>query len=175
MLLNGVNVFPLRVTFGRLVDYFMDAGGNVYSTKRGPLRALAGSRNGSGEIVYTLAGVSYSRRQLTKVAFAHADFKTETGGFGEAIAVAEAIDRKVGGAVVNGRTQNANQLVANKGYMIATVGPNSRLIFGSNPTFHVGESTVKAEAERIANLTPGTRVVILKVHASVVAGGVTWN
>ena len=41
---------------------------------------------------------------------------------------------------------------------------------GSDPVFAMRE-----EAERIANLKPGTRVVLLQAVASVVAGGTVWN
>jgi hypothetical protein len=174
MHLNSLHVFPLVQMDSMLNGYFMDASGNVYSNKSlhsaGVLAKLSGSRQPSGHY-YTLNKRAFRADDLIRRARAHKSFVFET----KVPISSTAIDAAVDGVVCMGRTKSAERAVAVKGYVIATIGPSDRFVFGTDPVLHVGESTVKEEAGRIAALKPGTEVVILKVHASVVAGGVTWK
>lgn len=172
MYLNGLHVFPLVKMDSTMHGYFMDGIGNVYSNKTArpgsAITKLAGTKQPSGHY-FTLNKRTFRADDLIRKAKAHKEFASEIR---DLVGVHSAL---VEDAVVNGRTKSAKRMISLKGYVLATVGPTDRFVFGTDPVLHVGESTAKEEAARIANLKPGTEVVILKVHASVVAGGVTWK
>jgi hypothetical protein len=174
MYLSNIHVFPLVQMDSMLNGYFMDANGSVYSNKSprgvGVLTKLSGTRQPSGHY-YTLNKRTFRADDLIRRAKAHKSFIFETKVPISSTAIGAAVD----GVVCMGRTKSAERAVAVKGYVIATIGPTDRFVFGTDPVLHVGESTVREEASRIAALKPGIEVVILKVHASVVSGGVTWK
>lgn len=58
-------------------------------------------------------------------------------------------------------------------WVIATRWNDGSLILGSNPKIYHTEDAAVTEADRLANLKPGTNFIVLKTVLSIVAGGIT--
>lgn len=178
MLIAGHNVFPLVHHSNLLAGYFMDKDGNVFSNKSpntsGNLTRLMGSRQPSGHY-YTLNKRTYRADDLVHAAERHMRFTAETQSMQEALANALPPASAAAAQLPLGRTKSAKAAVAHKGYVLATVGPTDRFVFGTDPVLHTTETTAREEAARIATLKPGTEVVILKAVASVTAGATVWK
>jgi hypothetical protein len=173
MLMNGMNLFPLEKCpdWGPyLTGYFMSGDGSVYSSRSAaspniPVR-LHGSSTPSGRY-YTLNKCTYREDDLIRKAKSTVQFAVETGTAG-------AVEKAPSATVANGRTKVASVAAAEKGYVLASIGPTDRLVFGTDPVLHLTEKTAKEEAARIAALHPGTKIVILKM-VNTVRVGVTWE
>jgi hypothetical protein len=170
-------VFPLVKMDQYMDGYFMDQAGNVYSNKtsrNGTLTKLGGSSTPSGRY-YTLNKRTHRADDLVARARRHGSFAQEVNP--QAVAVARAVMSQGGlpVALPHNKAKSAAKLVEVKGYVLATVGPSDRLVFGTDPVFQLDEATATTEAQRIAMLKPGTRVVLLRAVKSVVAGGVKWD
>jgi hypothetical protein len=177
MNLSNMHVFPLVKMDQYMDGYFMDQAGNVYSNKtsrNGTLTKMGGSRTPSGTY-YTLNKRTHRSDDLYARAKRHPAFAVEVNP--SAVAVAKAVMSQGGlpVALPANKAKSAAKLVEVKGYVLATVGPTDRLVFGTDPVFQLDEVTATTEAQRIAMLKPGTRVVLLKAVKSVVAGGVKWD
>lgn len=180
MQLSNMNVFPLVKHSNYLAGYFMSADGSVWSNKNsrnGTLTKLSGSRTPSG-IYYTLNKRSYSASDLANAAKRHPAFAGEVAP--KAVAYAQSLVTPVvvtahGAVPAGNKSRSAGKLLATKGFVIATVNDTDKLVFGTDPIFQLDEQTATTEAERIANLHPGKRVVLLKAYKSVVAGTTKWD
>jgi len=186
MLLDGRHLFPLRLVIFSLDGYYMSKDGAVFSTNgsTGVLRQLNGSRTSSGHY-YTLKTNTYRHDQLFAKAKAHAQFLTHTSGITRedvqmqrAVAqTAEAIrDLHLGDipAGVRAHAPSVHDGITRKGVLLGTVDGDI-LVFGSKPKLHLTEASWRDEAERIAKLKPGLKVVAFKIIGSVVAKGVHWE
>lgn len=179
MQLSGLNVFPL-VKMDRYCDgYFMDVNGVVYSNKtsrNGTLTRMQGTRQPSGHY-YTLNRRSYRADALVSQARRHAEFGKETSAVVPPVVLPRAVVSQGGLPVqiVGNKAQRASKLLESKGYVLATVGPSDKLVFGTDPVFQLDLATAEQEALRIATMKPGTTVVLLHAVKSVVAGGIKWN
>lgn len=171
----GKNVFPLVKADSLFHGYFMDAEGNVYSNKAHSQRlaALNGSRTPSGRY-YTLNGRAYRADRLIAMAKQLPSFVMETGQATTPVIVSAPAAPNNQPLPV-GRTKSAAAAVKAKGFLLAHVGPTDRLVFGTDPVLHLTRSTAVEEATRVASLKPGTKVVLLQIIASVVAGGTQWE
>jgi hypothetical protein len=190
MQINGLNVFPLVKADSLLQGYFMDADGNVYSNKGlaggNRLSKLGGSRTQSGRY-YTLNGRSFRADRLVTSAKQCPSFVIETAGTTVTpviVSAPVAAWPMIGGqgpATANnqplpaGRTRSAKQAAKDKGFVLAHIGPTDRLVFGTEPVLHLARSTAVEEAERVANLKPGTKILVLQIVGSVTAGGTQWE
>lgn len=159
-------VFPLTHVGPYLDGYFMADDGTVWSTRgrAGPGR-LQGSQTPSGRY-YTLNKRTYRADVLWRQVRQHRDFARHTTA-NEPTTIAQP-------AVDEGRVRSVRAGVASKGYLLATLTPNGKLVFGTEPVFHVSEATAKAEAERVAGLT-GAEVVMLKVVGKVKVQKAVWE
>lgn len=177
MYISGLNVFPLVKMDQYMDGYFMDQAGTVYSNKlsrAGTLSKLSGSSTPSGRY-YTLNKRTHRADDLVARAKRHPAFAVEVNP--SAVAATKAIVSQ-GGLPVTlpcNKSKTASKLLSTKGYVLATVGPTDKLVFGTDPVFQLDEATAITEAQRIAMLKPGTRVVLLKAVKSVVAGGIKWD
>lgn len=175
MQLSGMNVFPLVKMDQFMNGYFIDKDGNVYSNKVSmrTLTKLTGSSTPSGRY-YTLNKRTYRADSLIARAKQHPMFAQEV--YPAAVAVAVQLATTAPAAVTPAnKSKSAAKLVAAKGFVLATVGPSDKLVFGTDPMFQLDLPTATTEAERIANLKPGTRIVVLQAVRSVVAGGTKWE
>jgi hypothetical protein len=152
----------------------MDGKGEVYSTKRGQLGQLLGSRTPSG-IYLTLNKRTYQKSQLQRQAMAHRDFRLETAAPTVAAAVPAAT-----APVKRAHAATLAEGIAKRGWVIAKValvndGPKQveALLFGSKPPVHLTAESVNDELKRLATLNPGVKYVKLKVEGGLVLGGMT--
>jgi hypothetical protein len=175
MQIAGKNVLPLVKTDSLLQGYFMDAEGNVYSNKahHGKLALLGGSRTPSGRY-YTLNGRSFRADRLVTMAKQCPSFVMETS-FATQPVIVQAPATANNQPLPSGRTRSAKQAAKDKGFVLAHIGPTDRLVFGTDPVLHLARSTAVAEAERVANLKPGTKILVLQIVGSVVTGGTQWD
>ena len=172
MNIEGVlGLFPLVKIDTRLIGYYIDASGDVYSTKQYKKpRKLSGSKYG-GQHYYTLAtsrnrSTSEQGHQLLLRARLHADWKTEIS-HRQLIAetketTAVPIDRPL---VAEGISKN--------GYIIGQV-QGEALVFGSKPKIHLTLDSAKTEVERLAQKSPGVQIVYLQIKGAAVAKGIHW-
>lgn len=170
MLLPGLNipVFPLNRVDFFMTGYYMDRDGGVWSNKGKAPAKLLGSKTPSGHY-YTLNKRTVRADTLVPRAKLHKDFITETSNTVGALPAQAP-------APVNlaGRTKSARHAVTDKGYVLATLAPNDKLVFGTEPVFHLTEETAKAEAERVAAST-GSELVVLKVIGKVKVQKAVWE
>lgn len=175
MLIPGLHipVFPLKTIDIYMDGYYIDRDGGVWSTKgrsgSSPTK-LMGSTTPSGRY-YTLNKRTHRADDVFRRARQHKDFITETGNTVGALPETRTQDLA---GVLPGRSKSARQAVAVKGYVLATLSPNDKLVFGTDPMFHLTEPTAKAEAERIASNT-GAEVVMLKVVGKVKVQKAVWE
>lgn len=166
-----LHLFPLSILDTFMSGYLMCEDGSVYSTKTSdkPVR-LNGSVTPSGRY-YTLNKRTYRADDLLRRAKAHSRFHAETSSY--VCAAAAAAAPKHDPAPV-GRTKSARQAASVKGFMLATIGVNDKLIFGTEPMLHLSDVTAKAEAERIAVAT-GQEVVLLQIVGKVKMQKAVWE
>lgn len=198
MLIDNKNLFPLKLVDERLTDYYMDADGEVYSTKRGKLARLSGSvpfrygssYNRNATKTYTLNSRSYSAENLRMRAMAYPSFKEEThdpkkkivGGYGPKVlsAAALGVDLDKVKAPIPPLTNRAHaksveEGMHEKGWIICSYLPNVGLVFSKQPAIHLTAESAKAEMERLAKEVPGTKFVLLRILNTIVSGGVLWQ
>jgi len=186
MLIDGQYLFPLRLLRLHFDGYYFDRNGGLFSTRgsAGRLKQLNGSRTPSGHY-YTLSGTTYRHDVLFNEAKAHQQFRANTTGMTEAdLAMQKAVVQTVGAIKdmrlgdipegVRSYARNVEDGVARKGVILATV-VGDKLVFGTNPKVHTTDNSWRDEAERIAKLRPGLKVVALKIVGSVVSKGVHWE
>ena len=170
---NFKNVFPLSLQNNRFAGYFINSNGEVISTKQNTSGTkLCGSGPyGSANRFFTLAGVSYSGRDLLRTARAHSAWAEHTMPKKEqSKSQSKVKDRAHATAVDEG--------VKSRGFVIARVGTHDgvqHLMFGSKPAIHLTEASVTSEMTRLANSNPGVEFVMLKIVKSAKAGGLVWN
>jgi hypothetical protein len=184
MMFGTLALFPLVRVSQYMADYFVDKDFNVYSVRmknRNAPARLAGTVTPTGQHNYTLNKRTFSKSVIKNMAASHADFLRETGQVAPAWPTAVSPGATHGPAAVPttglpvGRTRSAKKVVGGKGFMLATVGPSDKLVFGTDAVFHESVETAKEEALRVAGLKPGTEVVVLQVIASVSVGGAAWK
>lgn len=161
----GAYLFSLAELDRTLAGYLMDKDGNVYSTKHGPAPTrLHGTSTHSGRY-YTLNKRTWKAADLVRRANAHPlFFKTPS---------AAPVHATVAGLPA-GRTKSAKAAASVKGYLLASIGPTDKLVFGTDPVFHLSDTTAKAEAERIAGES-GKEVVLLQVVGKVKVQKAVWE
>lgn len=168
------HVFPLKKIDIYAEGYFMDAVGRVFSTKnRGTPVMLGGSVTPSGRY-YTLNKRTYRSDDLFRKAMNHGDFKAETGQASPSLPVKGVVAQGGLPVALSGRTKSAREAVGAKGYMLATLNPQGKLVFGTDPVFHLTDTTAKEEAERIAGET-GAEVVMLQIVGKVKVQKAVWE
>ena len=166
-----VPVFDLSLVASHLRDYFMDRQGNIYSMKSGNPVKLGRSYTPSGQY-FSLNKRSIRQDHLFIAAESHTRFMEETGQTVDALkGVVAQGDLPVS---LPGRTKNVREAVTGKGYLLATLNPKDKLVFGTEPMFHLRDTTAKAEAERIATET-GAEVVMLKIVGKVKVQKAVWE
>jgi hypothetical protein len=168
MLVQGQNLFPLNNTCSAGSGYFMNALGQVFSTKSGNLLRLSGSTTKSGRY-YTLNGRTHREDQLVFGAKRHKDFTRETSP----APVVNVVDAPVLGARRSYAT-SMQEAIKLRGTMIATV-QGEKLVFGTDPKIHTTEQSWREEMARLATVSPGTKFVAVKIVQSVVAGNISWE
>lgn len=176
MLITGLStpVFPLNKVDTYLSGYYMDSEGAVYSTKsRFNVTKLAGTHTTSGRY-YTLNKRTHRAVDLARRARAHPSFIVETSLPKVVLLTANASLTASATGLPPGRTKSARDASDVKGYLLATVGPTDRLIFGTDPVFHLSDVTAKAEAERVAGES-GKEVVLLKIVGKVKVQKAVWE
>ena len=64
-----------------------------------------------------------------------------------------------------------------KGYIVGSSGQGASVSWSVSalPRIHASETEAKAEAERLAKLTPGKTYVVLEVKGRVTSNAVTWE
>lgn len=172
------NLFPLEKARSGFRGYYIDAKGGVYSTQQQskPKQMLGSRAYGSSQPTrtFTLNRNSYSGSYLLTLARQHADFAKETTPVTQAVMAAVA-------ATAVGKRSHASSVADGlkaKGVVIAQVavhGGQEFLLFGSKPAIHMTEQSYKDEMTRLATGKPGTKFVAVKVIATVVSGGVSWE
>ena len=171
MLITGLQipVFPLKTIDAYMDGYYIDRDGTVYSTKgRTGIARLSGSTTPSGRY-YTLNKRTHRADDVFRRAKAHRDFVIETSP--GVVSLPKVI---ASAGLPAGRTKSARHAVSAKGYVLATLAPNDKLVFGTEPVFHVSDVTAREEAERIASTT-GAEVVMLKVVGKVKIQKAVWE
>lgn len=164
MIVEGMaGLFPLTYLDGRMIGYYINERGEVFSTRqyKKPTK-MAGSVTG-GLRYYTIGvGRNQSKSMqgavLLSLARNNPNWKRETSTVTAA-----------------GPTQGVTASVGlqTKGFVIATV-QDSILVFGSKPKIHLTEDSAKAEVERLAQKSPGVQIVYLQIKGGAVAEGMRW-
>lgn len=183
MLMNGLNLFPLSKIDRYMEGYHMAVGGEIFSTRgnaKGLPTRLAGSSTGSGRY-FVLNKRSFRHDALIHMAKKHKDWAQDTAMPAPPTAwplpTPGVAQKSTGNCLAGqvGRTKSATEATKEKGFLLATVGPTDKFVFSTDPVMHLHRATAVAEAERIATLKPGTKVVVLQIVASVVVGGARWE
>jgi hypothetical protein len=187
MLIHGKNLFPLeRAIHGIKIGYFMDAAGNVYSTRTGnTLKQLSGSYTNSGRY-FSLTRVNGSRYSpsisrhatlLVADAKAHKDFVKETSVPAwptEPTASVQPHKKVMIIPTARNHAANVHAGIASKGWLIGQV-VGEAIIFGSKPTVHTTDDSVLNELRRLASKKPGTKFVKLKIESALTLGAEVWE
>jgi len=182
MLIDGLHLFPLNNINPRFSGYLMDSDGTIYSQKarKNKLTKLWGSTTTSGQY-YTLSGNSYRADDILRQARSHKAWFSEVGN--EAQRILDGIRSRnlvnTGEVVHNNEPDRSyavsmNNAIKHRGVLIATI-EGDKLLFGSKPKIHIGETSWKSEMERLARVAPGKKFVALQIVASVVAEGLRWE
>lgn len=175
MLIPGLHipVFPLKTIDAYMDGYYIDRDGGVWSTKGRSASAptkLMGSSTPSGRY-YTLNKRIHRADDVFRRARAHRDFITQTS---PGVVNLPKVITSASAGLPAGRTKSPREAAAAKGYVLATLSPNDKLVFGTEPVFHVSDVTAREEAERIASNT-GAEVVLLKVVGKVKVHRAVWE
>ena len=169
-----IPVFPLKSIDVYMDGYYIDRDGNVWSTKgrsgSAPTKLL-GSTTPSGRY-YTLNKRTHRADDVFRRARNHRDFIAETSPTTALTQVATKATAPA--ALPPGRTKSAKAAVQAKGFVLATLAPNDKLVFGTEPVFHLTPNTARAEAERIAGAT-GSEVVMLNIVGKVKVQKAVWE
>lgn len=156
---SKTNLFPLNLVYGYLTGYWIDAKGNIWSTRQKaepqPLKVTD-----AGNIQLCLR--SHNARRLLRSAQAHSTWRTHTEP-----AVAKVVTKPVA-------TVTQTQAKVPVGWIIGSLAGTS-FSFAAKPKVHVTESSVKEELERLAKARPGVTFVSFKVDRSATTGGVIWG
>lgn len=170
-------LFPLSKLNSTLKDYFVSVDGKFFSTKQSPAgRQMHGAGPSTPYLrSCTMAGPSRDGRTMYLAAKQHDDFVSETRP-----PSTRPVDARTLRGTPSGRNHamSVNEGLADKGWVIAQVAVHEgveHLLFGSKPAIHMSEASYKDEMQRLALSKHGTKFVALKVVASVVSGGVTWE
>jgi len=162
---NVAGLFPLKNLDSRLMGYFINNKGEVFSTKQfAKPKKMTGSY-AAGVTYYTLGvgrNQSVSRRgdELLINAKLHKDWSKETEM--QSANAAPAVD---------GLT--AEEGLKAKGFVIAQI-QNGSLVFGSKPKIHLTAESAMDEVKRLAAKSPGTKIVYLKIQGGAVVDGMQW-
>lgn len=159
-------VFPFTLVDQHLTNYFMTRDGAIISTASGTSRQLSGSI-ASGTRYYTLNKRTFSGPALKMRALQHPSFKTETTDAPAAVKPVEA-------TLPADRTTSPRKAAEIKGFVLATLSPGDKLVFGTTPVFHASEVSAKQEAERVASTTGG-EIVVLKIVGKVKVQKAVWE
>ena len=186
MIVGGMpGLFPLSKLNPHWNKYFMNASGDVFSTKTSDTpRKLNGSHTTSGRYYALSPSSGYGSQtelatRLVNRARAHVDFHKETqltqphqsefnklrDGNGQT-ALEAMKDRDHAPSLQAG--------IKGRGYVIARV-EGEALVFGSKPVVHTTLKSVTSEIERLANKTPGLQLVYLKIEGAVRAAKLVWE
>lgn len=165
----SVPVFPLVLASQFLDGYFVSSAGDIYSTRsargQGAVR-LSGSKTPSGRY-FTLNKRTYRYDDVIRMARNHKDFAKHTVATGQAVYKPMATTPGV-------RTNSAQQAVASKGFVLATMNPNGKLVFGTEPMYHLTDKSARAEAERVATVS-GNEIVLLQIIGKVKVQKAVWE
>lgn len=173
------NLFPLNLIEHRLGGYFINAAGEIFSTQlNAEPRKMLGNRGSNGTRFYTLNRVSYSGAQLLQRAKADPNFARETTP--EAVALANVLATRAdphafaAASLQRNHARSVAEGITNRGVVLASV-KDGKLVFGSEPAIHTTEASYRAEMQRLAAQNPGTKIVALKIVASVEAAALVWS
>jgi len=173
-------LFPLSKLDSWLKDYFVSVDGKFFSTKQSvDGRQMQGAGCSTPYLrSYTMAGMSREGSSLYRRAKQHVDFILETRM--PAPVVSRPVDARTlrGSPADRSHAKSVDEGLAGKGWVIAQVesyNGQQFLQFGSKPTIHLSDGSVKAEMKRLATMKPGVKFVSLKVDSTVVTGGVVWE
>lgn len=61
------------------------------------------------------------------------------------------------------------------GVYIVASGDGKNMSISSTPKIHTDERSARTEAERLANLNPGTAFTVMKVEGTVKSSGIVWK
>lgn len=152
------NLFPLNLVYSYMSGYWIDAYGNIWSTRKKsepqPMKV-----NSAGNIQLCLR--THSRSLLLARAKANSLWRTHT-------------EPAVPKTVVKPSASTQTTTKVPVGWVIGThVGTS--FSFSENPKVHVTEGDCIAELERLAKSKPGVTFVSFKVDRSATAGGVIWG
>ena len=167
-----VGLFPLTKIDNRLVHYYINSQGHVYSTKQyAKPRRMSGSYT-SGVTYYTLGigrNRSTSKRgdDLLAMAKLHTDCAKEIAA---SPIVTKIQDRSESSADFRPLVATG---IERKGYIIGQV-QGEALVFGSKPKIHLTMDSVKTEVARLAAKSPGTQIIYLQIQGGAVAEGMRW-
>lgn len=154
---SKTNLFPLNLVHGYLTGYWIDAKGNIWSTRQNaepqPMKVTS-----TGNIQLCLR--SHNAHRLLRSAQTHGTWRTHTES-----AVAK---------VVTKPTAAVTQAKVPTGWIIGSLAGTS-FSFAEKPKVHVTETSVKEELERLAKSKPGVTFVSFKIEKSATAGGVVWG
>lgn len=156
---SKTNLFPLQLVYTYLNGYWIDAKGNLWSTRqKAEPQALKVADSGSIQLCMR----SHNARRLLRSAQAHGTWRTHT----------EPSVAKVVTKPVSTITQTTAKVPV--GWIIGSLAGTS-FSFAATPKVHVTESSVKEELERLAKARPGVTFVSFKVDRSATSGGVVWG
>ena len=191
MIVGGMpGLFPLEKLNSTWQDYYINAAGFLFSTKKGVgyPRKLQGSTTAQGHHYYTLSsGYTTTVRSddLLRRARQHKDFKNETSTVIDTqpheivtLTLTE-YDADVTGKLKgtpHGRShaKSLAEGIKERGYIIGQVQKEA-LVFGSKPMVHTTLKSVIGEIERLAAKTPGLQLVYLKIEGSARAAAMVWE
>lgn len=156
---SKTNLFPLNLVHGYLTGYWIDAKGNIWSTRQNaepqPMKVTS-----TGNIQLCLR--SHNAHRLLRSAQTHGTWRTHTEP-----SVPKVVTKPVA-------TVTQTQTKVPYGWIIGSLAGTS-FSFAEKPKVHVTESSVKEELERLAKSKPGVTFVSLKIDKSATAGGVIWG
>ena len=162
-----VAVFPLKLIDTYMDGYYLDKDFNVWSTKGRSPSCLSGTKTPSGKY-FTLNKRAHRADDIARRARNHKDFASHT-------AALVPVPATTGSTLLPlGRTKSAKELASRKGFVLATMSPTDKLIFGSDSVFHLTAESARGEAERIAGVS-GIEVVVLQVIGKVKVQKAVWE
>lgn len=160
-------LFPLSKLNSGWTDYYINAKGEVFSSKRS---TTPGKLNGSSTGLFSLSpsnGASATNvkgSDLLRRAKTHKDWAAETmKGF---VPPKDApSDRDHAATLEEG--------IEKRGWIIGRV-EGEALVFGSKPKVHTTEESLVSEMERLALANPGVQLIAAKIDRSVKAAKIVW-